>query len=252
MKIIGVIPARYNSSRLPGKPLMLIKNKPMIQRVHEQAKKSKLLDRIIVATDDKRIQNFVQSINGEAVMTSDKHKSGTDRICEAVSDIECDLVVNIQGDEPFIDPKNIDEAIKVLVDDKSVNTSTLATRLTQWKDLLDMNKVKVVIDINNYALYFSRHPIPFDNKHTSQNSVLIKSKFYKHIGLYVYRKNFLLKFSKMKESYLEGMERLEQLRILENGEKIKVAIVKKDSISIDTPEDINLFNQSIQTNVRVS
>ena len=244
MKITGVIPARYASTRLPGKPLMLIKGRTMIERVYRQVQKSKLIDRVIVATDDKRIFECVKNFGGEVKMTSVKHQSGTDRIYEAVKNIQADIVVNIQGDEPFIDPKNIDKAIAPLISDKEVNVSTLAIRIEDKKDLLDINKVKVVLDKNNFALYFSRNFLPFDMMNNPLNELSFKKNiYYKHIGLYVYRKDFLTKFAKMKKSYLENIEKLEQLRILENGERIKVVITKIDSISIDTQKDLKAANK---------
>lgn len=242
MKVTGIIPARYSSTRLPGKPLLLIKGRPMIQRVYEQSLRSNLLDKVIVATDDKRIFDFVESFGGEVIMTSDKHVSGTDRLAEAAKMISCDIVVNIQGDEPFIDPKNIDIAIEPLLNDRQLNVSTLAYRITDPLDLENENKVKVVLDKNNFALYFSRNYIPFDMEHNPSKVWSLKGrKFYKHIGLYVYRKSFLMRFAKMKKSYLEGVEKLEQLRILENGDRIKVVITKKDSVSVDTEEDVKLI-----------
>jgi 3-deoxy-manno-octulosonate cytidylyltransferase (CMP-KDO synthetase) len=235
MKVAGIIPARFASARLPGKPLILIKGKPMIQRVYEQSVKSKLIDKVVVATDDKDIFKCVKNFGGEVIMTSSKRASGTDRICEAAEKINYDIIVNIQGDEPFIDPKDIDMAIKPLIDDKKINVSTLAYKFKDEKELADVNKVKVVFDKNNFALYFSRNIIPYN---TGANNI----NYYKHIGLYVYRKTLLLKFSRMKKSYLENAEKLEQLRILENGEKIKVVITKKDSMSVDTLEDVLLIN----------
>ena len=237
--IIGIIPARFDSTRLPGKPLIEIKGKTMIQRVYEQAMKSKYISKVIVATDDKRIYNEVKNFGGISAMTSKKHKSGTDRIAEAAKKEKCSIVVNIQGDEPFIDPANIDKAIKPLLNDKNLNVSTLSVRITDFDELYDTNNVKVVLDKFNYALYFSRLAIPFeDDIRKNLKKIPIKKNFYKHIGLYVYRKNFLLKLSKMKASYLEQSEKLEQLRVLENGEKIKVVLTKKDSFSIDTKEDL--------------
>ena len=242
MKVTGIIPARYSSTRLPGKPLILIHGKPMIQRVYEQAQRSKLLDRVIVATDDARIFDCVKDFGGEVIMTSEKHVSGTDRLAEAARMINCDIVVNIQGDEPFIDPKNIDIAIEPLLKDRLLNVSTLAFKITDPLDLENENKVKVVLDKNNFALYFSRNYIPFDMEHNPAKVWTLKDRiFYKHIGLYVYRKSFLMRFAKMKKSYLEEVEKLEQLRILENGDKIKVVITKKDSVSVDTMEDIKLI-----------
>lgn len=232
LKIIGVIPARWGSTRLPGKPLIKIKGKPMIQQVWENAKKSKLIDEVLVAADDKRILECVTGFGGKAVMTSKRHRSGTDRIGEVVKKQplpsspkergEPEIVVNIQGDEPFLEAKAIDSAIKPLLKDKTLNVSTLAVKCNDLRRLKDPNVVKVMFDNAGNALYFSRLPI----------------SNYKHIGLYVYRKKFLMKFIKMKPAKLELKERLEQLRILENGERIKVVITDKDTISIDTEKDV--------------
>jgi 3-deoxy-manno-octulosonate cytidylyltransferase (CMP-KDO synthetase) len=243
MIIAGIIPARYASTRLPGKPLLLIHGKPMIQRVYEQSKRSKLINKVIVATDDKRIFDCVKGFGGEVIMTSNKHQSGTDRLSEVAKKIKCDIVVNIQGDEPFIDPKNIDLAIEPMIKDMKLDVSTLAIKIKNNIDLKDVNKVKVVMDKNNFALYFSRNCIPFDMNQISSNKFKIgKNIFYKHIGLYVFRKSYLLKFSKMKTGYLEGMEKLEQLRIVENGDRIKVMLTKKDSYSVDSAEDLKKLN----------
>jgi 3-deoxy-manno-octulosonate cytidylyltransferase (CMP-KDO synthetase) len=231
MKIIGIIPARYDSSRFLGKPLADINGKPMIQHVWERAGKSKLIDRIIIATDDKRIFDAVISFGGEAVMTSKRHKSGTDRIAEAAKNIKCDIVANIQGDEPFISYKNIDKAVQQLVNDKTLNVSTLAVKIKDEAEINDPNIVKVVIDSKGNALYFSRSRIPFNRNKGNVN-------YFKHIGLYVYRKSFLMKFVKMKQTRLEKAESLEQLRILENEEKIRVILTKIDSLSVDTPADL--------------
>ncbi|MBI5403313.1 MAG: 3-deoxy-manno-octulosonate cytidylyltransferase [Ignavibacteriae bacterium] len=228
--VIGVIPARYKSTRLPGKPLLMISGKPMIQRVYESAVKSIYLSEVIVATDDRRIFNCVMGFGGKAVMTSAKHKSGTDRICEAVNRIKADIVVNIQGDEPFIDYKNIDKAIEPLISNEKINVSTLAIKIKDKKEICDSNKVKVVFDNNNTALYFSRSVLPFNRDGG-------KTDYYKHIGLYVYRKKYLMKYKNLNQTKLEASEKLEQLRILENGEKIKVVITKTDSFSVDTKED---------------
>lgn len=228
-KIIGVIPARYASTRFPGKPLAMIDGKSLIRRVYEQAFYSKYLDDVFVATDDKRIFNEVFNFGGNALLTSKKHKTGTDRIVEAIKDIKCNIVVNIQGDEPFIKPEVIDSAIKPLLKDNKLNVSTLAFPFTEYVN--DENKVKVVFDNNYNALYFSRSVIP-NNSRNKSNII-----YYKHLGLYVYRKDFLIRFSKIQQSDLEKSEKLEQLRILSMGEKIRVIITKFDSISIDTQND---------------
>ncbi|MFZ1323203.1 MAG: 3-deoxy-manno-octulosonate cytidylyltransferase [Ignavibacteria bacterium] len=244
MKVTGVIPARYDSTRFPGKPLIIIKGKSMIRRVYEQSMKCSLLDNVIVATDDKRIYEHVLSFGGKAVMTSKKHKSGTDRINEAVQNIDCNIVVNIQGDEPYIDPKNIDKAVKPLLSDKKLNVSTLATRIKDISEVTNPNIVKVIFDVNGFAIYFSRGILPFDKSISNSLYLPASAKFYKHIGLYVYRKKFLKEFAEMKKSYLEETEKLEQLRILENGEKIKVVITNKDSLSVDTPEDLMILDKN--------
>jgi len=232
LNIVGIIPARYASTRFPGKALAIINGKPMIQHVYENALKSKLLDKVIVATDDKRIYNTVIDFGGNAEMTLSKHKSGTDRIGEIAKWLKCGIIVNIQGDEPFIDPGNIDIAIKPLLTDNKINVSTLCYRIKDKNEINNPNAVKVVFDKNNYALYFSRYPIPYNRES------LRKISYYKHIGLYVYRREYLLKLIKLKQSKAEIAEQLEQLRILENGEKIKVIETKIDSVSIDTEEDL--------------
>jgi 3-deoxy-manno-octulosonate cytidylyltransferase (CMP-KDO synthetase) len=232
MKIIGIIPARYGSTRFPGKALADIGGKPMIQHVWESSSKSKLINELYIATDDKRIFDAVGRFWGKAVMTSTKHKSGSDRIGEVVKNIKCDIVVNIQGDEPFINPLNIDKAIKPLMTNKNIQVSTLCTKIKNKEEIDNTNVVKVVLDKNGYALYFSRYAIPFNRDNTKGIS------YYKHIGLYVYRKDYLMKFIKMKPSKLELTEKLEQLRVLESGERIKVVVTNIDSITIDTKEDL--------------
>lgn len=232
MKVIGVIPARYGSTRFPGKALADIGGKPMIQLVWESSSKSKLINELYVATDDKRIFDAVGRFWGKAVMTSAKHKSGSDRIGEVVKNIKCDIVVNIQGDEPFINPLNIDKAIKPLMQDNKIMVSTLCTKIKNKDEINNPNVVKVVTDKKGFALYFSRHAVPFNRDDIKGIS------YYKHIGLYVYRKDYLMKFIKLKPSKLELAEKLEQLRILENGERIKVVITNVDSVTIDTKEDL--------------
>lgn len=237
MNIIGVIPSRFASTRLLGKPLIDIKGKTMIQRVYEQAMKSKLLSDVIVATDNQLISNEVFKFGGKAVLTSEKHKSGTDRICEVIKKIKCDIIVNIQGDEPLLPPDNIDKAIEPLIKDSSLNVSTLAIKILDIKDVFDENIVKVVFDKDNNALYFSRSVIPYDRDKTES------PVYYKHIGLYVYKKEFLMTFKSLEQTNLEKSEKLEQLRILENGYKIKVVLTKKDSFSIDTKNDLIKINK---------
>jgi len=232
MIITGIIPARYASTRLPGKPLIDIAGKPMIQRVYEQVSKSKLINDVIVATDNKRIFDCVIKFGGTAIMTSVKHKTGTDRLCEAAGNIKSNIIVNIQGDEPFIDYRNIDRAIQPLIDDSRLNVSTLAIKIKDKKEIEDPNEVKVVFDNNFNALYFSRSVVPFNRDSD------IQPVYYKHIGLYVFKKKYLLKFGKTRQTKLENTEKLEQLRILETGERIRVVITNKDSVSIDTLYDL--------------
>ncbi|PIU82824.1 MAG: 3-deoxy-manno-octulosonate cytidylyltransferase [Elusimicrobia bacterium CG06_land_8_20_14_3_00_38_11] len=222
MKIIGIIPVRYGSIRFPGKPLVKIKDKPMMQWVYEAASKSKFLDEVIVATDDKKIFNCAETFGAKVVMTPECN-SGTDRLAFVVKKINCDIIVNIQGDEPLIKPKIIDAAIKPLIKNKSIQVATVATDFENGKGKANPNNVKVILNKNNFAIYFSRLPLP--------NSL-------KHIGLYVYKKNFLLKFAQMKQTPLELAEKLEQLRILENGYKIYVVKTKYKTIGVDTKSDL--------------
>ena len=234
-RVIGVIPARYGSTRFKGKIVAKIAGKPMIQRVYEQAKQSKLLDELFVAVDDPRVQTCVESFGGNAVMTGSHHQSGTDRIAEVVEKIPADIVVNIQGDQPLIDPLMIDEAVQPLLDHPEIPMSTLKMQISR-EDFTNPNVVKVVVDKQGLALYFSRSLIPYPR-------VDEDAKVYEHIGLYVYRKEFLTKISKLPQSYLEKIELLEQLRVLENGYKIIVVETQSENavmagFSVDTPEDL--------------
>ena len=245
--VIGVIPARYKSLRLPGKPLIPIKGKPLIQRVYENASKSKYLDKLLVATDDKRILNLVKDFGGEARLTSKRHKTGTDRMAEAVKDINAEIVLNIQCDEAFLNPKMIDELVLQMKKDKNILMGTLASKIKDKKFLTDPNLVKVVIDKKNYALYFSRHPIPYqrtDGYQIKNQNRQDAPHYYEHIGIYAFRKSFLEKFSKLPQTPLEKSERLEQLRALENGYKIKVVITKYNSFSLNSYADLKRLNPS--------
>ncbi len=233
MIVAAFIPARYGSTRLEGKPLADINGKPMVQWVYERAKEARLVSEAAVATDDERIFNAVRSFGGRAVMTSPFHRSGTDRIAEAVKGTKADIVVNIQGDEPLIDPKSIDDAIRPLLDDPGIQLCTLKTRITDEEEYRDPNSVKVVTDKDGFALYFSRSPIPYNKKPFKE-----AAPAYKHIGLYVYRREFLLKLSELNPTPLEEAEGLEQLRALENGFRIRVVETSYNPISVDTPEDL--------------
>ncbi|HAO94357.1 MAG: 3-deoxy-manno-octulosonate cytidylyltransferase [Deltaproteobacteria bacterium GWB2_55_19] len=233
MRVEAFIPARYGSTRLEGKPLADIAGKPMIQRVYEMAKEARLVDSVTVATDDKRIADAVASFGGRVVMTSASHRSGTDRIAEAAGRSEAAIIVNVQGDEPLIDPGLIDSAVRPMLEDPSIVLCTLKTRITDEEEFLNPNAVKVVTDRDGYALYFSRSPVPFSKRPFEE-----RAPAYKHIGLYVYRKGFLLEFSRMKPTPLEDSESLEQLRALENGRRIKVIEVYYNPVSVDTAEDL--------------
>jgi 3-deoxy-manno-octulosonate cytidylyltransferase (CMP-KDO synthetase) len=247
--IIAVIPARYGSTRYPGKSLALIRDKPMVQWVYERTKRSTLLDRVIVATDDRRILDAVTAFGGEAVMTSEAHATGTDRIAAVAEKLDCTIVVNVQGDEPLIDPRMIDEAVRPLAEDPSIPMGTLAKRITDPADTVDPNVVKVVMDRKGYALYFSRAPIPWDRDHWAGQTVLagltLAGPCYKHIGLYVYRRDFLLAYAAMPQTPLEATEKLEQLRALEHGHKIKVEITDHESFGVDIPGDLSKILQRL-------
>lgn len=239
MKFIGIIPARYSSSRFPGKPLADMAGKPMIQRVYEQVKLA--LDEVWVATDDTRILEAVEAFRGNAVMTSASHKSGTDRCKEAYQKInkDFDVIINIQGDEPFIQPEQIN-AIKDCFDTPNIELATLVKPFKKedgFEALFNNNSPKVVINNNNEAIYFSRSIIPYirDVHHTEW---LDKYTFYKHIGMYAYRVDILNKITELPQSSLELAESLEQLRWIENGYKIKVGYTNVETIGIDTPDDM--------------
>jgi len=236
--IVGVIPARYASTRFPGKPLVDIGGKPMIQRVYEQAKKSTCLSRVIVATDDKRILDVVTGFGGDVCLTSPHHPSGTDRCEEVVQslDLSCDAVVNIQGDEPFIDPGQIDLLCSCF-DDPRTQLATLIKKITSHAALFNPNAPKVIIDKDHFAIYFSRHPIPFI-RNVEESSWLAVHTFYQHIGIYGYRLEALKEITLLSPSSLERAESLEQLRWLEHGYRIKTAITALETLAIDTPEDL--------------
>jgi 3-deoxy-manno-octulosonate cytidylyltransferase (CMP-KDO synthetase) len=236
--IAGIIPARHASTRFPGKPLIDIQGKSMIQRVYEQATKSKSLNKVIVATDDSRIYDHVKGFGGEAVMTAEDHPSGTDRCWEAYQKLDVDFqyIINIQGDEPFIDPTQIDKLAETLKD----GTAQLATLIIPVKDhdiLFDMGEVKVVLNDKAEALYFSRMVIPYI-KGVEQQDWHLHHNYYRHVGMYAYRTDILEQITRLHVSSLEKAESLEQLRWLEHGFKIKCALTDFESHCIDTPEDV--------------
>ncbi|MBR5910657.1 MAG: 3-deoxy-manno-octulosonate cytidylyltransferase [Bacteroidales bacterium] len=245
MSVVGIIPARYASTRFPGKPLALIKGKSMIQRVCEQAWKS-ALDAVVVATDDVRIADEVMGFGGQYVLTDPNHRSGTDRCREALSLLEkpYDAVVNIQGDEPFIDPAQINQVIELISRDDVVLAS-LAKRIEDEDELLSPNTVKVVMDAESNALYFSRHPIPF-MRNLDREEWLAKGVFHKHIGIYAYKAETLSQIADMQPTVLELAESLEQLRWLENGLRIQMGVTQVENVSIDMPSDLQRAEQYVQ------
>lgn len=239
-RVIGVIPARYGSSRFEGKVLADIAGKPMIQWVYERAKQSKTLDELFVAVDDPRVQSCVEGFGGKAILTGAYHQSGTDRIAEVVEKMPADIIVNIQGDQPLIDPNMIDESVQPMIDNPDIQMSTLKREIEK-DEFDDPGVVKVVVDEQDFALYFSRSLVPYPRYDENL-------RVYEHIGLYAYRKDFLLKISKMPQGYLEKIESLEQLRVLEKGYRILVVETKMDKaagVSVDTPEDIEKVERLI-------
>ncbi|MDT8317208.1 MAG: 3-deoxy-manno-octulosonate cytidylyltransferase [bacterium] len=235
MKVTVVIPARYASTRFEGKPLAILLGKPMIQHVYERSLRAKGVDSVIVATDDDRIFDAVKSFGGRVLMTSSGHATGTDRLAEAAAGLDSDLIVNVQGDEPLIYPRMIEAAVEALRDAPSAAMSTLKHRIRDVDEITSSSVVKVVVDRDDFALYFSRHAIPFNRDEDRGSHVPV---YYKHIGLYVYRRDFLTHFAGMASTPLENAEKLEQLRVLENGYRIKVVTTEYDTIGVDEPQDL--------------
>jgi len=234
MDVIGIIPARYSSTRFEGKVLADIAGKPMIQHVWERAKLALTLDDLIIACDDEQVADAAKAFGAKVIMTAKGHISGTDRICEVINPIDVRIVINIQGDEPLVHPTMIDNVARVLLDDNSIQMATVIKRIENQELLADSHTVKVVIDKNNFALYFSRAAIPFH----AQNSEIKSPLYYKHIGLYGYTKDFLFIYKNLPPSDLENTECLEQLRVLQEGFRIKAIETKYDTIGVDTPEDL--------------
>ena len=241
-KVIVVIPARYASTRLPGKPLVPLAGKPMVQHVYERAKRAQTVHRVIVATDDQRIMDAVTAFGGEARMTRSDHRTGTERIAEVAVHEAGDVFVNVQGDEPLIDPVAIDTAVGALLEEPQAQISTVATPIRHAGDIMDPNVVKTVLDFDGNALYFSRAPIPWI-RDTQQK---VHVKYWKHLGLYVFQREALLEFPTLPQGELERIEQLEQLRWLENGWKIRVAEVVHDAVSVDVLEDVARVEKLMQ------
>jgi 3-deoxy-manno-octulosonate cytidylyltransferase (CMP-KDO synthetase) len=243
-KIIGLIPARYAATRLPGKALCSILGKPMVQRVLERSRTARVLNEVWVATDDERIVRAVEQAGGRAILTSPNHPSGTDRLAEAVQKLEADIVVNIQGDQPFLDPVMIDEAVQPLLDDPTLPMATLMHPISHPEDLSNPSVVKVVVNRAGDALYFSRSLIPYPRQATGH-------VVYEHVGLYVYRREFLMKLAQLPPTVLEQVESLEQLRVLEHGYRLRVVETKArdhefTGFSIDMPEDLQRAEQMLR------
>ena len=236
MNAIGVIPARWGATRFEGKVLANLLGKPVIQHVWENAKKAKTLDDLVVACDDERIFKAVESFGGKAVYTSPNQPSGTDRLSEVVNAMDIKIAVNIQGDEPLMKPIMIDSLVMALQDEKIAGMATVIKKIEDSSELTNSNVVKAVIDKNGYAIYFSRYAIPYNR--TNETDPKKRPVYYKHIGLYAFTKDFLFTFKKLPNSSLENAEKLEQLRAIEYGYKIKVVETKFDTVGVDRPEDL--------------
>ncbi len=244
MAAIVIIPARYESTRFPGKPLYTLKGMPIIRHVYENSKLAQLAGDVIIATDSEIISEKVFTFGGKAIMTDKKHSSGTDRIAEVASSMDYDIIVNVQADEPLIRPEMIDDVITVL-DDKRASIVTLIKKIEDPGEIADPNVVKVVFDKEGFALYFSRAPIPFHAPHSELRTFY----YYKHIGIYGYRKEALLLLASMGPTKLEKLEKLEQLRALENGMKIKIKETFFETYGVDTPEDLERVEKCLSTSL---
>jgi 3-deoxy-manno-octulosonate cytidylyltransferase (CMP-KDO synthetase) len=246
LRAVAVIPARFASTRLPGKPLADIAGRPMIEHVYRRAADARGVDAVVVATDDDRIAAAVEKFGGVARMTHDAHRTGTDRIAEIAGELSCDFVVNVQGDLPLIEPGMISEVLEPLMSDSSVPMSTLRQAATSPFEISSPHVVKVVVDNRGDALYFSRSPIPF---HRDDDPAHSGWMVYKHIGLYAFRRDFLLRFAALPRTPLEQAESLEQLRALEHGFRIRTVATRYESVEVDTPEDLERVRQLLATRV---
>lgn len=259
MNAIGIIPARWKSQRFEGKVIANLLGKPMVQHVWEKAKECKTLDDIIIATDSEDVIKTVEAFGGKAVFTSKDQPSGTDRITEVVNPIDVKVVVNIQGDEPLVHPSMIDNLVTTLLEDETIPMATVVKKITNKHDILNPNVVKVALDKNKFALYFSRSPIPylrksaehrslldFHNWFSTESSLEDLKGYYKHIGIYAYTKDFLFTYRNLPKSDLEEAEKLEQLRVLESGYKIKTIETEFDTIGVDTPEDLRKVEEILK------
>jgi 3-deoxy-manno-octulosonate cytidylyltransferase (CMP-KDO synthetase) len=255
MKCIAVIPARWASTRFKGKVLADINGKPMIQHVWERVKRAHEIDDVIVAVDREKVFKVVESFGGKAVYTSPEQPSGTDRLAEVANSLDADVIINVQADEPLVHPLMVDELAQVFKYEKNVQMATIVKRIHRKEDITNPNVVKVVVDRKGFALYFSRSPIPYickrDRSELEQNPDIedVSGRYFKHIGIYAYTKDFLFTYTNLPKSMLEGEEKLEQLRVLEHGYKIKTVETRYDTISVDTPEDLDkvkaLLNEGV-------
>ena len=245
MKITAVIPARYASTRFEGKALADIVGKPMVQHVYERTARAGLVSEVLVATDDERIASAVRAFGGRVEMTSRDHETGTDRLAEVAARLDSDIIVNVQGDEPLIVPAMIDEAIAPLAADPEILVGTVVRKIETPEELLSISVVKAVLDRDGYCLYFSRSTIPFV-RDVPLPDWLGRRVHYKHIGLYVFRRDFLLRYTELPATPLESLERLEQLRILEHGYRIRAVVTTHNSISVDTPEDLEQVKKLVR------
>src|SRR5579872_1267370 len=241
-KVVVVIPARYGSTRLPGKPLVSLAGQPMIRRVYDRAKSAESVHEVIVATDDDRIIEAVKAFGGQARMTRPDHRTGTERVAEVAAHQKGDVFVNVQGDEPLLDPAAVDTAIDALLEEPAAPIATVATLIKPPADIMDPNVVKTVLDFDNNGIYFSRAPIPWVRDTASK----IQVRHWKHLGLYVFQRDALLEYPTLPQGELERIEQLEQLRWLENGWKIRVAEVEHDAVSVDVPEDVARVEKLLQ------
>jgi len=237
MRVVAVIPARYDSTRLPGKPLQDLLGRPLIQHVYEQACRLKIADRVVVATDDERILKAVKEFSGEVYLTSNRVRTGSDRVAELAQRMKAELFLNLQGDELLLDPEMLIPLVTLFLNKKSLMVGSLMRSLVSERDFANPNIVKVVSDLNGFALYFSRAPIPFFRDHSTP---LPLKNVYHHLGIYIYRRKALLEFSGWPTGVLEDLERLEQLRFLEHGIRIKLLETAGRSLRIDVPEDLKI------------
>lgn len=246
MKVVAVIPARWQSTRMKGKVLADINGKPMIQHVWERVKQAHAVDEVIIAVDKERVLKVVESFGARAVFTSPEQPSGTDRIAEVANSVEADVFVNVQGDEPLVHPLMIDELARIFEYERNVQMATLVKRIHVRDDVTNPNVVKCVVDRKGFALYFSRSPIPYIRDHGGQDLADVSGRYFKHIGLYSYTKDFLFTYTNLPKSRLESDEKLEQLRVLEHGYKIKTIETQYDTIGVDTEEDIEKVREILK------